>query len=110
MTAAATGGPGETTRITGRQFEKERVLLGGRSFEGCLFIDCELVFDGRPVQLTDNRFEDCCWSFEDAAGLTLNFVAAICREDQGLKTMLGEALGLLGETVTAQDLRGTGIH
>jgi hypothetical protein len=42
--------------------------------------------------------------FEDAAALTLNFVAAICREDQGLKTMLGGALGFLGEALTAQHL------
>jgi hypothetical protein len=106
----ATGNPSKITRITDKRFEKDRVLLGGRSFERCLFIDCKLVFDGRPVQLTDNHFENCCWSFEDAASITLNFVAAICREDQRLKTMLGGALGLLGETVTAQDLQGAGIH
>jgi hypothetical protein len=106
----ATGSPGEMARITDRRFEKEQVLLGGRSFERCLFIDCKLVFDGRPVQLTDNHFENCCWSFADAASTTLNFVAAICREDLELKTMLGGALGFLGETVTAQDVAGAKVH
>jgi hypothetical protein len=104
--AVATGGPGETTRVTGGRFEKERVPLGGRGFERCLFVGCELVFDGRPVRLTDNRFEDCRWSFEDAASVTLDFVAAICREDQGLRTMLGGALGFFGETAAAQDPPG----
>jgi hypothetical protein len=106
----ATGDPGGVPRITDWRFEKERVLLGGRSFERCLFIDCELVFDGRPVQLIDNHFKNCCWSFEDAAALTLKFVVAICREDQGLKAMLGGALGFLGETATAQGPPGATIQ
>jgi hypothetical protein len=106
--AAVIGGPDEATRIRGRRFQHERVLLGGRSFERCVFAGCELVFDGRPVQLVDNSFEDCCWSFEDAASCTPNFVTAICREDQGLWTMLGGALGFLDETM--RDLPGAKAH
>ena len=37
--------------IVGRHFERERVVLGGKGFEHCVFLGCELVFDGRPVRL-----------------------------------------------------------
>jgi hypothetical protein len=55
---------------------------------------CELVFDGRPAHLVDNLFEDCSWSFEGAAGATLEFVTLLCREDSGLRATLTRMLGL----------------
>jgi hypothetical protein len=61
-----------------RHFESQRVLIGGEQYESCTFIDCELVFDGRPAHLVDNRFESCRWSFEGPAGLTLGFLTTLC--------------------------------
>jgi hypothetical protein len=83
--------------IMGRHFEHERVVLGGRHFQGCTFIGCELVYDGRPVQLLDNRLEDCSWVFEGAAAVTLEFIAALCREHAEMRLALVRALGLLDE-------------
>ena len=90
------GGPGTGETIVGRRFEGERVPLGGAAFERCAFVRCELVYDGRPTRLVDNGFEDCRWSFEGAAGDTLDFVAALCRDDPRIKAMFAEALGLEG--------------
>jgi hypothetical protein len=90
------GGPGTRETIVGRRFEGGRVPLGGAAFERCAFVRCELVYDGRPTRLVDNGFEDCRWSFEGAAGDTLDFVAALCRDDPRIKAMFAEALGLEG--------------
>jgi hypothetical protein len=49
--------------VVGRYFEHERVLLGGERYERCTFLACVLVFDGRPVELLDNSFEECSWAF-----------------------------------------------
>lgn len=78
----------------GRHFERERIVLSGKQYEACTFIDCELVFDGRPVHLVDNRFEGCRWSFEGPAGLTLGFLTALCREQPGLRMAMARELGL----------------
>src|SRR5215208_236808 len=34
--------------IMGRHFERQRVMLGGEHYQGCTFVGCELVYDGRP--------------------------------------------------------------
>ena len=78
----------------GRHFERERVILGGEQYEACTFVDCELVFDGRPAHLVDNRFEGCRWSFEGPAGLTLGFLTSLCRSEAGLRTAMARELGL----------------
>ena len=83
--------------IMGRHFERERVVLGGEHYQGCTFVGCELVFDGRPVQLLDNSFESCSWRFEGAAATTLGLLAVLCREHAELRALLARQLGLLGE-------------
>jgi hypothetical protein len=83
--------------IMGRRFERERVVLGSEHYQGCTFIECELVYDGRPVHLLDNDFEDCSWSFEGAAAATLDFLAVLCRKHPEMRAMLAKELGLLGE-------------
>jgi hypothetical protein len=80
--------------IVGRRFECERIVLGDGRYERCAFIACQLVFDGRPVHLVDNVMDGCTWSFEGAAGATLDFVAGLCREDPELRASLARALGL----------------
>src|SRR5688500_17203637 len=86
--------PGAAGTIVDRRFERERVVVSGGRFERCTFLACELVFDGRPAHLVDNLFEDCSWSFEGAAGATLEFVTLLCREDPGLRATLIRMLGL----------------
>ena len=41
--------------IMGKHFEHERIVLGGERYQGCTFINCELVYDGQPVQLLDTN-------------------------------------------------------
>jgi hypothetical protein len=72
-------------------------VLGGEHYQGCTFVGCELVYDGRPVRLLDNSFENCSWAFEGAAGATLDFLVALCREHVELRAVLARKLGLLSE-------------
>jgi hypothetical protein len=83
--------------VVGRHFAHERVVLGGHRYERCSFVACVLVFDGRPVELLDNSFEECSWAFEGAAAVTLDFLASLCREHPELRSVLARDLGLLGE-------------
>jgi hypothetical protein len=69
-------------------------VLSSECYQGCTFIKCELVFDGRPVQLIDNHFEGCSWSFEGPAGITLDFVAALCRDQPEMRAVFAKELGL----------------
>jgi hypothetical protein len=85
--------------VTGRR--DERVVLGGRRFERCAFVGCELVVDGRPVHLVENSFEGCVWRLEGAAGVTLDVLAALCRDDSGLRAALAGELGLRGPPARA---------
>ena len=80
--------------VVGRRFERERVVISGGRFERCTFAACELVFDGRPVHLVDNLFEDCRWSFEGPAGDTLQLLALLCRGDARFRAVLARTLGL----------------
>ncbi len=90
-----TGDRDESPLVDGRRFVGERVVLGDRRFERCAFVRCELVLDGRPVHLVESSFEDCAWSFEGAAGRTIDALAALCRGDRGLRITLAGELGLL---------------
>jgi hypothetical protein len=80
--------------IVGRRFEGERITLGDERYERCVFVACQLVFDGRPVHLVDNVLDGCTWTFEGAAGATLEFVAELCRDDPDLRASMARALGL----------------
>jgi hypothetical protein len=84
----------EVAMIVGRQFRGERVVLSEGGFEGCSFVGCELVIDGRAVHLVDNSFVGCRWSFQGLAANTLGIVAALCHDDEGLREAVAHALGL----------------
>jgi len=79
--------------IIGRRFEGERVVISDVRLERCVFVDCELVFDGRPTQLIDNTFDRCRWSFEGAAAATLDLLVMLCR-DTALVDAIVRELGL----------------
>ena len=80
--------------IVGRQFNGERVVVAEGGFEGCSFVGFKLVLDGRAVHLVDNSFVDCRWSFQGLAATTLGIVAALCRDNEGLRETVAHALGL----------------
>lgn len=78
----------------GERFVRERVVLGDRRYERRTFVGCGLVFDGRPVHLVSDSFDGCVWSFEGAAGATLDALAALCRGGRGLQARVARELGL----------------
>ena len=92
--ATPTGHGSAPGTVVGRRFERERVAVSGGRFERCTFAACELVFDGRPVHLVDNLFEDCVWSFEGPAGATLQLLALLCRSEARFRAVLARTLGL----------------
>ena len=79
--------------IIGQRFEAERVVVSGAHFERCVFVDCELVFDGRPTHLVDNTFDGCRWLFEGAAAVTLDLLATLCRDSPALVDAIAQELG-----------------
>jgi hypothetical protein len=81
--------------VVGRHFAHERVVLGGHRYERCSFVACVLVFDGRPVELLDNSFEECSWAFEGPAAVTLDFLASLCRNDAETRAAIARELGLV---------------
>lgn len=63
----------------GETFRDETVELDGARFVDCTFEGCELVYSGGevPRRVEGNTFRDCRWRFEDAAGRTVRFMAAL---------------------------------
>jgi hypothetical protein len=73
------------------------VVISGQRFERCTFVNCELVFDGRPTQLIENTFDGCHWTFEGAAADTLGFVSAMCANSPEFGMMVARSIGLVHE-------------
>jgi hypothetical protein len=56
------------------QFYKETTeVLDGRTYENCEFTNCNLVYRGGTLPILNAcKFDDCRFTFEDAADRTLN--------------------------------------
>ena len=80
--------------VVGKLFENQRIVVSGRRFERCKFVDCELVYRGGRVDLVANSFDSCRWAFEGPAAETLGFVGALCRDSDEFGMMVARALGL----------------
>jgi hypothetical protein len=80
--------------IVGKRFENERIVVSGRRFERCVFVDCELVYRGGRVDLIANSFDGCRWAFEGPAAETLGFIGALCRDSDEFGMTVARALGL----------------
>jgi len=64
--------------IKGKVFKNETIILDGKTFVGCTFHSCELVYQGSlVVGLVECSFHDVKWSFADAAARTINFLAEL---------------------------------
>ncbi len=94
-----------TAIVSGRRIHGKRVVLADRPYERCTFVDCELVFDGRPVHLVDNAFAHCSWSFDGAAGVTLGFLGALCQSDPQLQASIARQLGIATSPAPAEHYR-----
>jgi hypothetical protein len=85
--------PGTTVTTTDAKFTDEQIVLDGRTFDGCTFVRCELVFKGEaPTVLTNNSIVDCTWRFEGSAALTLAFLRALV--DGGAADLVRNTLGV----------------
>ena len=70
-------------------FRQERIELHGKSFHGCTFEECELIFDGdRPPTFTDNQFVDSVFVFTGAATRTLYLLSNIYHAGEGGKEVI----------------------
>ena len=59
-------------------FANETVVLDGNVYRNCTFTNCEIVFRATAsVSLHGISFNDCRWTFEGPAGLTVNFMTAL---------------------------------
>ncbi len=62
----------------GATFANETVALDGNDYLNCTFTNCEIVFSGTAsVNLNGVNFNDCRWTFEGPAGMTVNFMTAL---------------------------------
>jgi hypothetical protein len=67
-------------RFEQKRFEGGRVDLDGNTFVGCHFVECKLIFRGQGWPRFDGcLFTQCDWVFDDAAELTLEFLAWMYR-------------------------------
>ncbi len=62
----------------GATFTNETVVLDGNDYRNCTFTDCVIVFRGTAaVSLNGVTANNCRWTFEGAAGLTVKFMTAL---------------------------------
>ena len=65
-------------RHQGATFTNQTVVLDGNDYLNCTFTNCELVFRATgTVSLTGVTANNCRWTFEGAAGLTVKFMTAL---------------------------------
>jgi hypothetical protein len=74
-------------------FEEVTVELGGQQYESCTFRRCEMVMNGRPPHLVGCRFEDCRWSFDGPAGVSLEFFQMLVILDPGVRAGFAKSVG-----------------
>lgn len=70
-------------KYTGNTFEGVRVVLDSGSYTRCVFRRCELVYRGGELELIGNIFEDSQFTFEDAAGRTVDFLKRFAQTPGG---------------------------
>jgi hypothetical protein len=62
----------------GFKYENSTEVLDGNVYKACEFTKCRLVYrGGLPPSVSQCRFSDCEWFFEDAADRTVAFMKAI---------------------------------
>lgn len=82
--------------VIGQKFEGETILLGGRRWTGCEFIDCTVIFDGEPSSLERCNFVGRThFKWQGAALNTLQFLTGMVRDGGGpeIATVLGKVMG-----------------
>jgi hypothetical protein len=58
-----------------RTFTREAVMLDGKRFEDCKFIECQIVYEGGPAEVSSCWFSpNTVWQFQGAAGMTMQLL------------------------------------
>ena len=66
------------TKHANKTFTNETITLDGNDYDNCEFNKCELVYSGGTLpNLSDSNFNDCGWSFRDAAARTIQLMTAL---------------------------------
>ena len=67
-----------------QRFSNERIELDGKSFHGCTFDNCELVFSGdRPPTFSDNRYRNTTFTLTGHAVRTVYLLSNIYHAGKG---------------------------
>lgn len=60
--------------VRDQKLDNELVLLDGKNFIDCEFVNCELEYHGGPVTFLETAVIGCRWSFGSAAHRTINLL------------------------------------
>src|SRR4051794_29367952 len=87
-----------------RTYDGERIPISATAFRDCTFRECELVFDGRPVEMTGCTMEGCTmegcrWVFEGPAAYTVEFIQLMVTNEPDLRTAWGMQLGFYNDNI-----------
>ena len=59
-------------------FLEKDILLSGNEYRHCIMTRCRIIFDASgPTIMSDCTMTDCHWSFQGAAGSTLNYLSLL---------------------------------
>lgn len=61
----------------GEKIEDQTIVLDGKHYTNCTFINCELVFRGGPTVFEGNDLEETSFSFDGAAARTIRFLRGL---------------------------------
>jgi hypothetical protein len=73
--------------ITNQTFTRQNIVMDGRRFENCKFIECTVIYSGGPAQTSSCEFSlNTVWDFQGAAALTV-----MALRDFGWRIKFGES-------------------
>jgi len=62
---------------TNEEIRSTALKIEEHIFRNCRVINCVLVYDGGPFEWANTSFQDCQWSFREAAKNTLQLLQTI---------------------------------
>lgn len=63
--------------VSGKTFTRETVIIDGKRFENCRFIECTIIYSGGPSESSSCEFVGPTkWGFQNPAGLVLKVLGA----------------------------------
>ncbi len=85
-----------------KTFENKRIELHGKTFTGCTFTNCKLVYDGdRSPTFSNNTFIETKFIFTGAALRTLYFLGNMYHAGEGGREVIDS---------TFADIRNGDVH